>query len=126
MAYLLAGGLDPPRIVEAILAEGVCVVLYQSGHTPRLDDDRPEVHSDVNNNAEDGFLGKLIPGNFRDMDFVFRCQGGKSPSGKQVYKQMLLLCYRWEQYNLMLKKETAPNQLKVSKLGVFTNEETAH
>lgn len=34
VAYLLAGGLNPPSIAEAILAEGVCVVLYQSGAEP--------------------------------------------------------------------------------------------
>lgn len=73
-----------------------------------------------NTNAEDGFfLKNLIPGNFRDMDFVFRCQGGKSPSGKQVYKQMLLLCYRWEQYNKMLQ-DKVEDKLNVSNLGVFT------
>jgi hypothetical protein len=78
-----------------------------------------------NPNAEDGLLGKLIPGNFRDMDFVFRCQGGKSPSGKQVYKQMLLLCYRWEQYNKMLKEEIDQTKLNVNDLGVFTGQLTA-
>lgn len=73
---------------------------------------------------DDGFIGKFIPGNFRDMDFVFRCSGGKSPCGKQVYKQMLLLCYRWEQYNLMLKDKFNTDQLRVDDLGVFTNEPT--
>lgn len=79
--------------------------------------------STVDPNAEDGFFsGHMIPGNFRDMDFVFRCQGGKSPSGKQVYKQMLLLCYRWEQYNKMLIDNLDINKLNVNNLAVFTGE----
>lgn len=73
-----------------------------------------------NNNSEDGFLGKLVPLSFRDMDFIFRSKGGKNPAGKQVYKQMLLLCYRWEQYNKMIKKEKYEEKLSVDHLGVFT------
>ena len=34
MAYLLAGGLDPPSVAEAFLAEGVCVVLHQGSTEP--------------------------------------------------------------------------------------------
>lgn len=79
---------------------------------------------EVDPNAEDGFLGKLIPGNFRDMDFVFKSKDGRQSAGAQVYKQMLLLCHRWEQYNAMLNKEVAGPSLDVNKLGVFTQKAT--
>jgi hypothetical protein len=80
--------------------------------------------SEEDPNKEDGFLGRMIPGNFRDMDFVFHSSGDVNPSGCQVYKQMLLLCHRWEQYNNMLNQPTVREQLDVSKLGVFTNKPT--
>lgn len=78
----------------------------------------------LNPNADDGFIGKLIPGNFRDMDFVFRCEGGKNSIGKQVYKQMLLLCHRWQQYNRMLNNSFEPHHFNVNQLGVFTGRST--
>jgi len=76
-------------------------------------------------NSEDRFLGKLIPGNFRDMDFVFHSSGEINPSGSQVYKQMLLLCHRWEQYNQMLSRDKVKEQLDVSNLGVFSGRHSA-
>lgn len=51
----------------------------------------------------DGLLGMILPGSFRDMDFVFKSKYGNNSVGRQVYKQMLLLSYRWEQYNKMIK-----------------------
>ncbi|MBA2369126.1 MAG: hypothetical protein H0V82_08910 [Candidatus Protochlamydia sp.] len=73
------------------------------------------------NNVEDGFLGRLVPLSFRDMDFVFKTQNGKNLAGKQVYQQMLLLCYRWEQYNKMIRKENFEEKFTVDNLGLFTN-----
>lgn len=98
--------------------------LLGSGTLPFQQHNQPEEEPVEDPNAEDGFIGKFIPGNFRDMDFVFKSNGGKSPSGKQVYKQMLLLCYRWEQYNQMLKNEFDKDRLQVNNLGVFTNQAT--
>lgn len=73
-------------------------------------------------NAEDGFFGKLVSSNFRDMDFVFKSQKGKNSTGKQVYKQMLLLSHRWEEYNKMVKTGPNPSQLNANDLGVFTDQ----
>jgi len=49
------------------------------------------------------FLDNIIPRSFRDMDFVFHTGPGENSVGRQAYKQALLLAYRWEQYNKMVK-----------------------
>lgn len=83
-----------------------------------------------NQTDDEGVYKYFIPGNFRDMDFVFKCQGGENSSGEQVYKQMLLLSYRWEQYNQMLKERynQEPSGKKslidANGLGVFTRAQT--
>lgn len=69
---------------------------------------------------DDGWLGKFIPGNFRDMDFVFGPQGNNFESGKDVFRQMLLLSYRWEKYNQMLKRDYTNANLDVAELGAFS------
>ncbi len=74
--------------------------------------------------AEDeGFIGRLMPGEFRDMDFVFHSYSGKATAGSQVYKQALLLAHRWEQYNKMMRREKAV-VVKAEELGLLTNELT--
>lgn len=87
-----------------------------------------ERHATVSNPVDGGVvdpddssaLDYFIPGNFRDMDFVFGSdKDSKKSCGSQVYRQMLLLSYRWEQYNQNLHGvKTAP--LKTSDLGVYT------
>jgi phosphatidylserine/phosphatidylglycerophosphate/cardiolipin synthase-like enzyme len=65
-------------------------------------------------------LSKILPDNFRDMDFVFHSQDGTA--GKEVYKQMLLLCHRWEQYNKRVKRKSFQRAqtitLNLSELGI--------
>ena len=64
------------------------------------------------------------PGQFPRHGLRIQKFGRKKFSGIQVYKQMLLLCHRWEQYNRMLNNETCSDQLEINKLGVFTNDLT--
>jgi phosphatidylserine/phosphatidylglycerophosphate/cardiolipin synthase-like enzyme len=64
----------------------------------------------------------LLPTSFRDMDFVFSSTGSepeRAACGQQAYKEMLLLAYRWEQYNLMLAKK-ARRALRAKDMGVLT------
>lgn len=42
--------------------------------------------------GNDGFLDKIIPGNFRDQDFVFRC----GDIGTKMYQEALYLAYKWD------------------------------
>jgi HKD family nuclease len=53
-----------------------------------------------------GIIGWIMSGDLRDMDFVFHSKYGNNSVGRQVYKQMLLLGYRWEQYNKIVKGQT--------------------
>ncbi len=46
-----------------------------------------------------GVTGLLVPGNFRDMDFVFHDLEGGNSQGRQLFIQMLMLAFRWEQFN---------------------------
>lgn len=71
----------------------------------------------------DNFVSTIIPGNFRDMDFVFHSTNGKNPSGEQIYKQMLLLAHRWERYNQTIESDFwgRPSEpLDIQSLGMFT------
>jgi phosphatidylserine/phosphatidylglycerophosphate/cardiolipin synthase-like enzyme len=64
-----------------------------------------------------GFLSKFISGNFRDMDFVFHSPPRGEPAGKKIYREMLLLAHRWEQYNKVLKAPLIHlNKLKLNSL----------
>lgn len=72
-------------------------------------------------------VDRLMAMRFRDMDFVFssaQSEPGKTPCGQQVYKEMLLLAYRWEQYNLMLANK-ARRRLRAQDMGVLTGRETS-
>ncbi|MCB1116855.1 MAG: hypothetical protein KDK71_10345, partial [Chlamydiia bacterium] len=55
--------------------------------------------SNAGSMSDNGLVGLMVPGNFRDMDFVFQNSEGDCSAGRQLYLQMLTLAYRWEQYN---------------------------
>ena len=83
------------------------------------------INENGENPAEDGIFKNLIPGNFRDMDFIFKSTNYKGYcSGKQVYKQMLLLCHRWDQYNKMLNKDVESIKLNVENLALFSRKKS--
>jgi len=67
----------------------------------------------------DGIIRHFVPGNFRDMDFVFHASEENPMSGQEMYKQMLLLAFRWEQYDRMLKR-IEPSHVDEGNLGLFT------
>lgn len=50
--------------------------------------------------VDNGLLGMFIPGNFRDMDFVFGIENQNPLAGELVYQEMLLLAHRWEKHSL--------------------------
>ena len=64
-----------------------------------------------NNNCDEGFLAKIIPGNFRDGDFVCldpndRFSAGIPSAGTQLFVEILRLAFRWEQ--LQVARGKAP------------------
>ena len=70
------------------------------------------------------FARKLTPKSFRDMDFVFHSHDDQNPSGAHVYKQMLLLCHRWEQYNKVTSGDQSASTETAENFGVFTDSQT--
>jgi phosphatidylserine/phosphatidylglycerophosphate/cardiolipin synthase-like enzyme len=81
----------------------------------------------LKNSDESGFLSRLLPRDFRDQDWVFSSKDEDLSAGNQVYKQMLLLAYRWEKYNLSFTSSLfAPRQAGLSKsiCGLFTGKAT--
>ncbi len=70
--------------------------------------------------CDTGLVAYFVPGQFRDMDFVFKTAGSKNISGSQVHTQMLLLAYRWEQYNQIMDGEIDSfTPLNFQTLGAF-------
>ncbi len=72
---------------------------------------------------DDSILAPLLPGIFRDMDFVFASKSGKNPVGRQVFGQALLLAHRWEQYQKIIAGQEAANA-DVANLGLFSGKAT--
>jgi len=46
-----------------------------------------------------GLLGMLVPGNFRDQDFVFSDPNAKYSPNRQLFLEALRLAYRWDTLN---------------------------
>jgi phosphatidylserine/phosphatidylglycerophosphate/cardiolipin synthase-like enzyme len=85
-----------------------------------------EIPTYRNESPASGVLARVLPGSFRDQDFVFSSKTEKNPVGVQVYKQMLLLAHKWEVYNrdskhFFIKR---PKHISVSGLGLFTGTQT--
>jgi len=60
----------------------------------------------------------LVPGSWRDMDFVF-CSLADNKSGKQVYKQSLLLALKHRECD-QYEKKAPVERFEADKLGAFT------
>lgn len=76
-------------------------------------------------NLDEGIAGMFIPGNFRDMDFLFSDPNDGYSSGRQSFLEMVRLAYRWEALNEARKKNpTIPfyTPEEVSNLPIFTTE----
>lgn len=56
--------------------------------------------------GNDGFMDKIIPGNFRDEDFVFKCSDDDPKSGIKMYQEALYLAFKWDQH----AKGTLPSE----------------
>jgi hypothetical protein len=48
---------------------------------------------------DSGIAGCFVPGNFRDMDFVFSDMAGGRSAGRQNFLEMLRLSYHWDSLN---------------------------
>jgi len=114
--YFILGGSG---IADALTTTGEDFLskerfLEQKGGAPAASPVAPKPKKSIN------LLSKILPDNFRDMDFVFHSQDGTA--GKEVYKQMLLLCHRWEQYNKRVKRKSFQRAqtitLNLSELGI--------
>ncbi|MBS0650710.1 MAG: phospholipase D family protein [Verrucomicrobia bacterium] len=91
-----------------------------------------QVHLDLQEDQSDGvtdsgLIGMFVPGNFRDMDFVFSDPNGGFSSGRQLFLEMVRLAYRWETLNAVHehKKDISfftPSQ--VAELPLFTGAES--
>lgn len=70
---------------------------------------------------ENWVIKKIMPGNFRDMDFIFRAESRENgySEGSRLYIQMLLLAYRWEKYVEAVKSRSKVRQLSELDLGVM-------
>ena len=50
-----------------------------------------------------GMLERILPGHFRDEDFIGESPIGRDTLGTQLYTQSLLLAHRWQSYNSQIK-----------------------
>ncbi|MCB1116893.1 MAG: hypothetical protein KDK71_10540, partial [Chlamydiia bacterium] len=78
--------------------------------------------------TDSGLVGLMVPGNFRDMDFVFHNPEGENSPGRKLFLQMLTLAYRWEQFNAAVNKdESVPvySPQEVPKFGCFIHSESS-
>ncbi|MBS0652388.1 MAG: phosphatidylserine/phosphatidylglycerophosphate/cardiolipin synthase family protein, partial [Verrucomicrobia bacterium] len=90
-----------------------------------------QVHSEFKEDkskgvTDDGLIGMLVPGNFRDMDFVFSDRNDGYSSGRQLFLEMVRMAYRWEALNAAYKHRKdisffSPSQ--VAELPIFTGDE---
>lgn len=73
-------------------------------------------------------IDRMVPGCFRDMDFVFKPTGNQH-HGLRIFTQSLLLAYRWEQYTKQISAgffEEMSNPIEnVSQLGLLSGIRTA-
>jgi hypothetical protein len=74
-----------------------------------------------NKDSKKTFWDKLLPGAFRDMDFVGSSKDEKLKQsvGFEHYRQALLLAYRWEDYDNRLKGKLTQD-ITAEELGIFT------
>ncbi|MBI3236935.1 MAG: phospholipase D family protein, partial [Chlamydiales bacterium] len=55
---------------------------------------RPKVSG---SSEKSSLIESLLPGTFRDQDFLFRCNGDQE-TGKRVYREALFLASKWQKY----------------------------
>lgn len=67
-----------------------------------------EKTEEKNATTDGGIIGLLIPGNFRDQDFVFECEKDGLETGTRMYREALLLAYKWDQFNKDNKHRLPP------------------
>lgn len=80
-------------------------------------------HKDNHSASDTGILKWIIPGNFRDMDFVFSDPGTDHSTGRKCFIEAVRLAYRWESLNEARNPaRTLPlySPKKVSLLPIFT------
>lgn len=66
-----------------------------------------------------GLLDLIIPGSFRDQDFIFRCSDEDQESGKKMYQEAIYLAYKWDQHSKrvgLLGKYLPPESLELNDL----------
>ena len=63
-----------------------------------------EQNDNDNSVMDGGLLGMLVPGNFRDMDFVFSDPNDGFSSGRQLFLEMIRMAYRWEALDISHKR----------------------
>ncbi|NRA90822.1 MAG: hypothetical protein HRU43_06830, partial [Simkaniaceae bacterium] len=68
--------------------------------------------------VDSGIVGFLVPGNFRDMDFVFKDPNDGQSNGRQLFLEAVRLAYRWEALNEGRDED--------SKVPVYTRENIAN
>lgn len=64
-----------------------------------------QLFADSSSVRDSGLTGLMVPGNFRDMDFVFHSPEGDQSPGRRLFLQMLSLAYRWEQFNAQVEDD---------------------
>ncbi|MCB1116910.1 MAG: hypothetical protein KDK71_10625, partial [Chlamydiia bacterium] len=77
--------------------------------------------ADTSSIVDSGLAGLMVPGSFRDMDFVFHNTEGERSPGRQLFLQMLTLAYRWEQFNAAVKKDESIPAYKPEEVPYFAS-----
>jgi hypothetical protein len=75
---------------------------------------------------DDDLFGMIVPGNFRDMDFVFSDPNDGYSSGRQLFLEMVRLAYYWESLNASHENNHAISSFtptEVAHLPIFTQKE---
>ncbi|MDN3507690.1 MAG: phospholipase D-like domain-containing protein, partial [Simkaniaceae bacterium] len=97
---------------------------------PTLFDELQKIQSHLeitmrNSISDTSMISKLVSGNFRDMDFVFKSDD-LHPTGTNLFLQLLQLAHRWEHFNLNTHPGTPITPYDpstVSQSAAFTNNE---
>jgi phosphatidylserine/phosphatidylglycerophosphate/cardiolipin synthase-like enzyme len=109
--YFILGGSG---IKEQFTGTGM---IDQSKEQYLQENNHPALKLKPDTSGGQGVIAQIMKGDLRDMDFVFHSKYGNNSVGRQVYRQMLLLSHRWEQYNKMVKGEKVTP--RSAQLGAF-------
>ena len=75
---------------------------------------------------DDNAFAMVIPGNFRDMDFVFSDPNDRYSSGRQLFLEMVRMAYYWDALNASHENNQAISSFtptEVAHLPIFTQKE---